>query len=216
MDFLNTLIKKQTLQPPQTAVNKQTQKNKQKAKTKTKEKKNNKHYELSYRYKGWRGHLYPITTAVNSWWGIRFLIRNWLLLSITFEHVRKHTHTHTHTRTRACAHNTHTHSRIHQKKKSTRCNGYNAELQPRSKRVRTPVVLFRSLITLVKVWNPFIPKSIRQGTIAWVGGGRWSTGNCASNWNFTIIPNGICANQNPFWWRRCLKFSWILRCKQIT
>ena len=28
----------------------------------------------------------------------------------------------------------------------------------------------------------------------WVG--RWSTGNCARNWNLTIPPNGICINES--------------------
>ena len=27
-------------------------------------------------------------------------------------------------------------------------------------------------------------------------GGRWSTGNCARDWNLTILPNGISTSQN--------------------
>ena len=28
-------------------------------------------------------------------------------------------------------------------------------------------------------------------------GGRWSIENCARNWNFTRLTNGICTNQKP-------------------
>ena len=40
------------------------------------------------------------------------------------------------------------------------------------------------------------------------GWGRWSSWNCARNWNLTSQRNGICTNQNT-------NFSGILRYKQI-
>ena len=45
---------------------------------------------------------------------------------------------------------------------------------------------------------------------------RWSTGNCARDWNFTIWRNDTCTNQNLSKRIRCIKFSGILRYNQIT
>ena len=39
---------------------------------------------------------------------------------------------------------------------------------------------------------------------------RWSTENCARNWNLTILPNGTCTNQNLSWRMRHIKFFWDL------
>ena len=44
----------------------------------------------------------------------------------------------------------------------------------------------------------------------------WSTGNCAGNWNSTILPNGTCTNQNLSRRMGRINFSGILRGKQIT
>ena len=48
----------------------------------------------------------------------------------------------------------------------------------------------------------------------WVG--RWSTGNCVKNWNLIILPNDAYTIQNPSLRMRLIKFSEILRYKQIT
>ena len=39
----------------------------------------------------------------------------------------------------------------------------------------------------------------------------YTTGNCARNLNLTLVPDGICINQNLFWRMKCTKFSRILR-----
>ena len=51
----------------------------------------------------------------------------------------------------------------------------------------------------------------KKYTIGW---GRWSTRNCTKNLNLTILPNGICTNQNLSWRMRHPKFSGILRYKK--
>ena len=38
---------------------------------------------------------------------------------------------------------------------------------------------------------------------------RWSTGNCARNWNLTIRTNALSTTQNPSWRMRCKKSSGI-------
>ena len=45
---------------------------------------------------------------------------------------------------------------------------------------------------------------------------RWSTGNCASNWNLTQQTNGIFTTLNPSRKMRHTNFSGILRYKLIT
>ena len=46
--------------------------------------------------------------------------------------------------------------------------------------------------------------------------GRRSTRNRAKNWNFTILSNGMCTNQNQSKRMRCMKFSGISRNKGNT
>ena len=44
---------------------------------------------------------------------------------------------------------------------------------------------------------------------------RWSTGNCARNWNFTILTNDICTNQKLSLKMKHMKFSVTLKYKWI-
>ena len=47
---------------------------------------------------------------------------------------------------------------------------------------------------IIREYSKLTPKNIWLDT---TGRGRWSTGNCARNWNLTIRTSGICTNQNP-------------------
>ena len=44
----------------------------------------------------------------------------------------------------------------------------------------------------------------------------WSTENCAKWRNLTMQTSDIYTNLNSSWRRRCIKFSWIWKYKQIT
>ena len=56
-------------------------------------------------------------------------------------------------------------------------------------------------------------KSIRLDITGWE---RWFIGNYARKRNLTILPEGICTNQNPSWEHKWWEFSGILSYKQIT
>ena len=45
--------------------------------------------------------------------------------------------------------------------------------------------------------------------------GTLSIRNCARDWNLTILPNGICTKRNPSWRMKRIKFSGVLREKNV-
>ena len=56
-------------------------------------------------------------------------------------------------------------------------------------------------------------KSTILGATGWE---RWSTWNCARNWDLKILLNSTSTNQNFSERKRCMKFSGILRYKRTT
>ena len=68
------------------------------------------------------------------------------------------------------------------------------------------VIVTKSFIILHADVDNFHKRSTRLDTTRL---GRWSTENCGRNWNSTILPNGICTNQNPSKKMRRLKFPKI-------
>ena len=61
---------------------------------------------------------------------------------------------------------------------------------------------------IISEFSKLAQKSIRLDTIEWA---RWSTGNCARNWNLIIRINGIYTNQNPSQKMRRTNSTGILR-----
>ncbi len=57
-----------------------------------------------------------------------------------------------------------------------------------------------------KTINHIISKCSKsvQKLVGMIGWEKWSTRNCARNWNLIILPYGICINKNPF--KRFLEF----------
>ena len=75
------------------------------------------------------------------------------------------------------------------------------------------VVRYETINHIKSEWSK-LGQKVYKTSHDWLG--RLSTGNCAKNFNFAVLPNGIYSNLNQFWRTKHIKFSRILRYKRIN